>query len=274
LSARLGKAVGEIVVGGTRNPEAQALFLQAEQLGRSGQTKDISRQQLSLLDAAIALDPRYADAWSLKGNVISTSRNFVTTPEEVMRLRDEGMAASERAVALAPNSGLARISLSIQHRNRLEMRLALADIESALRLAPTDARVVNEAGNFLRLINPDRGVTIARDAVALDPLNPLYVANHAVALLGAHRTQEALVVARQAMAMSNNQYGGNALVTALFGLGRFDEARVKLDEVDTHFKKSGFAVKARAKAIELSKLENRKSSESHASRNVLESPDF
>ncbi len=61
---------------------------------------------------------------------------------------------------------------------------------------------------------------------------------------------------------------------AMIDLGRFDEARVKLDEVDTHFKKSGFAVKARAKAIELSKLENRKSSESHASRNVLESPDF
>jgi tetratricopeptide (TPR) repeat protein len=61
---------------------------------------------------------------------------------------------------------------------------------------------------------------------------------------------------------------------ALIDLGRFDEARMKLDEVDTHFKKSVFAVKARAKSIELSKIENRKSSESHASRNVLESPDF
>jgi tetratricopeptide (TPR) repeat protein len=61
---------------------------------------------------------------------------------------------------------------------------------------------------------------------------------------------------------------------ALIDLGRFDEARLKLDEVDTHFKKSVFAVKARAKSIELSKIENRKSSESHASRNVLESPDF
>lgn len=57
-------------------------------------------------------------------------------------------------------------------------------------------------------------------------------------------------------------------------LRRFDEARIKLDEIDTRFKKSNFAVKARSKAIELNQIENRKSTESHASRNVLESPDF
>lgn len=61
----------------------------------------------------------------------------------------------------------------------------------------------------------------------------------------------------------------------LVELGRFEEARIKLDEVDTRFKKSVYAVKARTKAIELNDIENRvKSSEAHASRKVLESPDF
>jgi type IV pilus assembly protein PilF len=59
----------------------------------------------------------------------------------------------------------------------------------------------------------------------------------------------------------------------LIELRRFDEARMKLDEIDTRFKKSVFAVKARAKAIEINDIENRKSS-AQASRNVLESPDF
>ena len=61
---------------------------------------------------------------------------------------------------------------------------------------------------------------------------------------------------------------------SLIELRRFDEARMKLDEIDTRFKKSAFAVKARSKMTEINQIEKRKSTESHASRNVLESPDF
>lgn len=61
----------------------------------------------------------------------------------------------------------------------------------------------------------------------------------------------------------------------LVELRRYEEARIKLDEIDTRFKKSVYAVKARTKAIELNDIELRnKSTESHASRKVLESPDF
>ncbi|WP_408097939.1 tetratricopeptide repeat protein [Peredibacter sp. HCB2-198] len=61
----------------------------------------------------------------------------------------------------------------------------------------------------------------------------------------------------------------------LIELRRYDEARIKLDDVDTRFPKTTFAVKARSKAIELNEIESRnKSTEAHASRKVLESPDF
>lgn len=61
---------------------------------------------------------------------------------------------------------------------------------------------------------------------------------------------------------------------SMIEIRRFEDARIKLDEIDTRFKKSVFAVKARSKVIELNELENRKPIESHAARNVLESPDF
>ncbi|MFE2008978.1 hypothetical protein ACFW6U_27325, partial [Pseudomonas guariconensis] len=60
----------------------------------------------------------------------------------------------------------------------------------------------------------------------------------------------------------------------LIELKRYDDARIKLEEIDTRFKKSTYAVRARSKAIELQGIEKTKSSESHASRKVLESPDF
>lgn len=62
---------------------------------------------------------------------------------------------------------------------------------------------------------------------------------------------------------------------SMIELRRFEDARIKLDEIDTRFKQTVFAVKARSKAIELNEIENRsKSNETHASRMVLESPDF
>jgi Tfp pilus assembly protein PilF len=57
-------------------------------------------------------------------------------------------------------------------------------------------------------------------------------------------------------------------------LGKFLDARLKFDEVDTRFTKSVFAAKARNKVLELNEIEKKYKTESHASRNVLESPDF
>lgn len=60
----------------------------------------------------------------------------------------------------------------------------------------------------------------------------------------------------------------------LIQLSRLDEARLKLDEIDTRFKNSPFAKMARAKTVELIQIEKSKPQESHASRKMLESPEF
>lgn len=59
----------------------------------------------------------------------------------------------------------------------------------------------------------------------------------------------------------------------LIELRRFDDARIKLDEIDTRFKNTIFAVKSRTKLIELNELQN-KNSDSHAFTDVSESPEF
>ncbi len=61
---------------------------------------------------------------------------------------------------------------------------------------------------------------------------------------------------------------------ALIALKRFTDARMKLDEIDTRFKNTTYASMARRKSIEINELENQKPLESHASKNVLESPEF
>lgn len=63
---------------------------------------------------------------------------------------------------------------------------------------------------------------------------------------------------------------------ALTKMKRYTEARLKFDEIDAKFNKSEYAVKARHRMMELNDIEkqNIPAEESHASRKVLESPEF
>lgn len=62
---------------------------------------------------------------------------------------------------------------------------------------------------------------------------------------------------------------------ALSELKQFEDARLKFEEVISRFGKTDFAAKARARTLELNKLESKyKAEDFHASRKVLESPDF
>ena len=62
---------------------------------------------------------------------------------------------------------------------------------------------------------------------------------------------------------------------SLTHLKRFIDARMKFDEIDAKFKNSEYAAKARIKMNELNEIEkNIPAEEAHASRKVLESPEF
>lgn len=58
-------------------------------------------------------------------------------------------------------------------------------------------------------------------------------------------------------------------------LQRYNEARMKFDEIDAKFKNSEFSALARNRMVELNELERTNpAADNHASRNVLESPEF
>lgn len=58
-------------------------------------------------------------------------------------------------------------------------------------------------------------------------------------------------------------------------LKQYEDSRIRFEEVISRFAKSDYATKARAKTLELNKIESRyKMEDMHASGKVLESPDF
>lgn len=205
LSAKLGKVVGTIVVGGTSNPAAQTLFLKALKILVGTMSDSAQQQGLALIDSAIALDPAYAEAWALKAHVTS---NLIHA-RSVGEMSSEALAAAQRAVALAPGSGFVRLALARQYSDRLEMRRAFAETERGLPLAPSDAGVLNDAARTLQPLDPDRGLTLANAAVALDPLNMLWKLSLARLLLDARRFSEVAAPLENAASIGARQ-------TALF----------------------------------------------------------
>lgn len=251
LSQRLGTAVGSVAVGGTSNPAAQELFLKAQALqNATGNSEANARSSLALLDAAIALDARYAEAHAVRSRVLADFANGAFGPGAA-RLgyqQPDAMAAARRAVALAPASGLARISLAARYQDESDLRHAVAEGEAALRLAPGDSRVLGVYSSIVRSFDSDRAVDIARRALTLDPLNIGLARNLARNQVYAGRYAEAAATIRQAMAMSNNKTVTDPLVEALLRLGRYDEARQAVKDVDTEWYRLTFAAILEARA--------------------------
>ncbi len=231
LSAKLGAAAGDIIVGGTRDPEAQSLFLKGASVFFSTRSKSGLEEAGRLTESALALDPSYAEAWAGLGNIRGNLRAFSTSSVEQAGLLEEALAASRRAVVLAPNSGFVNALAAYRLLESLDVRQAMIDGRRAMALAPADGRVLNATAQIVRTFDPDEAVIIMQGALSVDPLNPFYYETLGASLVWARRFDEAEAAARRAAALSNNQRGGNALFAALLALGRIEEARAMLGNI-------------------------------------------
>ena len=153
---------------GTKSLEAYLKLMQGREYLRKGNRESIALAR-RLAEEAIALDPKYAEAYVLLGTTY-TSEVFIGTsqsPKDSMakateliqkalamngslaeaRSRlgalyvwsgryDEGIAEAERGVELDPNSGQANINLAVVLRWAGKPKEAIPVIQKALRLEP------------------------------------------------------------------------------------------------------------------------------------------
>ena len=227
LSAKLAKAAGTIVVGGTNNPQAQEMFLKGRTLINNNEPSEANtRRAIALYEAATALDPTYADAWAGRGLQYGNLGRYSNLAVDWTALQGKAMATAQRAVLLAPNSGFARASLAYRYLAKLDTRRGVAEATAALALQPEDAPTLGNAASFvLMFIDPDRAVILIRKALDLDPFNGFFLESYAAAVFHARRYDEAAEAARQAMALSENKRGASMLFLSQLALGKNDAVR-------------------------------------------------
>src|SRR6476659_602123 len=124
----------------TTDPEAYALYLQAVQLGRQN-TTEAYKQSDALYRKVLAIDPRYAPAWS------ELSRNFYNETNMGLLSNKEGFAQAREAArkALAIDSEYApahaRIGFIAMSGDN-DLASAALHLERALALDPADLEVL------------------------------------------------------------------------------------------------------------------------------------
>jgi TolB-like protein/Flp pilus assembly protein TadD len=158
----------------TSSLEAYDLFLRARdlQLRKGFWVKEVNQEARTLLDQAVALDPRfsraYADlAWTYLFDFLF---GWAQPPEPA---RDRAHTLAQKAVELGQWSARAHFALGYVHLFRKEHDLAIAEIERAVALNPNDAGL-RDGSATLNIYggNSETAIKQITEAMRLNPYHP------------------------------------------------------------------------------------------------------
>ena len=233
LSVALGTAGARSSLGGTTNPQAQDLLLQATAL-TGNDSSDVELRQIALLERAIDLDPNYAEAHARK-SVIQTvwGSTFASTNVEKDEQLSEALASAKRAIALQPGFSLGHAALGLVYSSNLEIKPALKALDRAVQLPGADVPAFTAYGQILlRSLRQAEGQAMLNRATAVDPLNAEAWAAKSWALFEGRRFGESMDAANHALGIaSRNLRARTVLAWDLIMLGQIERAQRELQHV-------------------------------------------
>jgi len=192
--------------GGTQNSEAQDLLLNAQGIVWRKDDADSLRRALELVDRALAVDSRYADALSAKASIVGYLGSFYGTSSRDSREKtDESERLARRAIAIAPASALAHAALAKTLWSDLRLRAGLAEFEKSGTLPNTNKSFFNGFDSYAVALGCcrrfDAAIARADQLVAADPLNPNAFSTKGLVLAHQRRFAEGREIMAQAVAL-------------------------------------------------------------------------
>jgi len=192
----------------TQNAAAYDLFLKARDAFHRGDTGPAAlHKQATLLQAAVALDARFAEAWGELARVHAQFRfyNYEYTADRLAKATE----AIEKAAALAPDAPeIIEAIGNHQLYGHRDYARATGQFERLSRLQPNNSAVIFALGEIRqRQAKWQAAVDDFRRATQLDPGNRAYAHALAELLRGGRRWDEAFAAFRRLAELR-----GNALV--------------------------------------------------------------
>jgi TolB-like protein/cytochrome c-type biogenesis protein CcmH/NrfG len=166
--------LGDLPKARVTDPNAFALFLRGHHLNNKS-TPENATQAEELLRQALAIDPKYAAAWSsLFRTLVNQSAYGLRTRDEAYRMARE---AAERALASDPDHVPTHARLGwLELHFRQDLETSAAHISRALELDPSDPVAGTVASQLAGYLGRSAESTILAEHVAdRDPVNALSI---------------------------------------------------------------------------------------------------
>ena len=202
LYFRLRAQGGNIVSPATAlqrvNPEARQDYLKAKEFSERWIVDDV-KSALIFDDRAIAIEPTYAPAFSLRASVLKRlgEMGVIESEQACRRARADAL----HAIDLDPHLASGYVSLAdIQMNHDWDLAGAEATLAKARRIAPNDVSTLAALAVLRRGRGQlDESIALQRQVIALSPLNGASYASLAVRLFAAGKLDEALAAHRRAL---------------------------------------------------------------------------
>jgi serine/threonine-protein kinase len=228
LSATLGDAArAAISVGGTSNSAAQDLFLKAKAQTKADDSEASLHKTIGLLDSAVTLDPKFADAYAMKARALADLYGYYTASGGGF---EGGFKQSEtvarQAVSLAPDLASAHMALAYILLSQLDIAGAAAEYDRGHAFARGNVDDLIPYARFLAVLGrQDAAIDIARQLQNGDPLNPAGYGIEASSQFDAGRFAQSVQAYRKMLALAPNLLQPRAFLgIALMDDGKSNEA--------------------------------------------------
>lgn len=237
LRSQLGaKDKAALTIGGTTNAAAQDLLLKAD--GNVQITREALQMQISLYDAAIALDPDYAAAHAGRSMAQTNLAGYLANSiADLNRGLAEAAASARKAISLAPDFSDGHYALALNRTNSVEFPAAWVEYQRALAAPGASPRAkLGVAGFVSRLGDFARANSIWQSAADSDPLNPRVTSTKASIAVAARRYDEAIPLYEKYLAQNPESTGvRGALAASLLFSGRNADAAREVEKLPHDF---------------------------------------
>lgn len=218
-------------LGGTNNPQAQDLLLRANASTQNDDSEAAVRKSLDFADAALLVDPKYADAMVVKADCLGKLGSYFSqNPADARLQMDQAIQLGRTAIEIAPLSGRAHSALAMHYFWTFEFRSALQEFEKVQSLGSQSGADFGSISWCLAMLGRFESASmLANRAIAIDPLNAQTYLNRASALLLANRLRDAELSVKQAIQLGGNLREPHGLYAdILIRAGRLAEAQQQL----------------------------------------------
>lgn len=229
LSIALGRAGrAALTIGGTNNPQAQDLLLQATAARDRDDSEKGTLATIALLQRAIDLDPNYAEAHARKSQYVELwASQFANSVKEKELGVAQATEAAERAIAIAPRMSLGYGALAGIHQDQLQMKRSLLDFQRADTLPGVEIITLSVYAMVLsQSRRQGEALSTIERAITLDPLDPIAPELKSWMLFFGRQYGAAAEAARRALELEPGRLRARGFLgNALFMVGRIEDAR-------------------------------------------------